>query len=96
MNRRIKKKKQKNIEKWVQENHDNYNIKTGEYKTIPVKCYSCEYFESGDSSVGALDGCITPALYDKDDNIIEKVNDKVANHMSNLGYTCPYYKRCSN
>ena len=93
MNQRIRNKKKKQIVKWLEENFDNYNPKTGEYKTVPIKCRSCAYYESGDSSVGLLDGCETPALYDKDDNLIKKVNDRVAEHMINLGYTCPYYRR---
>lgn len=93
MNRRIRKKKQKQIIQWLADNFDNYNPKTGEYKTVPVKCHSCVYFESGDSSVGLPDGCETSALYDNDDNIIEKINDRITEHMMNLGYTCPYYRR---
>lgn len=93
MNQRIRKKKKKQIVKWLEENFDYYNPKTGEYKTVPIKCCSCAYFESGDSSVGLPDGCVTPALYDKDDNLIDKVNDRIAEHMMNLGYTCPYYRR---
>lgn len=91
MNRRIKKKKKKQLSQWITCNFDYYDEKTGKYKTIPVRCYSCCYYESGDSSVGLPDGCVCPVLYDADDNIIEKVNDMITGHMLNLGYGCPYY-----
>lgn len=93
MNRRIKKKKRKQLLQWIANNFDCYDEKTGKYRTIPVRCHSCGYYESGDSSVGLPAGCISPVLYDKDDNIIDKMDDIITEHMSCLGYGCPYYRR---
>lgn len=91
MNKRQYKKKMKKIENYIRENFDfldeNYN-----YRTIPIRCHCCEYFESGDPTVGLTDGCLTPNLYDENDEIIEKVNDKVAYFMELLGYGCPFFK----
>lgn len=95
MNKRIKKKKKKQLLQWIAKNYDFYDEKTEEYRTIPVKCYSCQCFESGDSSVGLLSSCVTPELYDENDDYIEtgKVAKAVAEHMGNLGYGCPYYRK---
>ena len=92
MNKRQYKKKIKKIENYIENNFDILD-KNGNYKTIPIKCYSCEFFESGDYSVGLTDGCMVYALYDENDNIIEKIDKKISFHMSNLGYTCPYFKK---
>lgn len=92
MNKRIKKKKQKQLEKWVAANYDTYDAKSGNYRTIPMRCYSCMWYEPGDSSVGLPEGCNSPALFDKNDDIIESVDIKIIKHQSNLGYGCNYYR----
>lgn len=93
MNRRIRKKKKKQLLQWIAENYDYYNDKTGEYRTIPVRCYSCANYGSGDSSVGLSAGCETPVLYDRDDIIIESVDEQIIEYMEQLGYGCPYYRQ---
>lgn len=91
MNKRKYKKKLKKIENYVKENFDVLE-EDGNYRTIPIRCHSCEYFEPGDFSVGMIDSCEAPVLYDEEDEIIDSVNDKIINYMSLLGYGCSYYK----
>lgn len=91
MNRRQRKKKEKQLERWLEENHDFYD--GVHYKTVPVRCNFCGYFEPGDSSVGLPDGCETPVLFDENDEIIDKMNNKIIKHMEHLGYGCPYFTK---
>lgn len=91
MNRRLKKKKEKQLLKWLEENHDFFDGVN--YKTVPVRCNSCGYFESGDDFVGLSAGCETPALFDENDEIIDKINNKIIVYMERLGYGCPYFSR---
>ena len=92
MNKRKFKKKVKKLQTYLENNFD-FLDDNGNYRTIPIKCHYCEYFESGDSSVGLLDSCITPSIYDENDDIIEKMNEKIIFHMEYLGYLCPYFKK---
>lgn len=91
MNKRQYKKKVKKIEDYIENNFDILD-KNGNYKTIGIKCHSCEFFESSDTSVGFVGGCTTDALYDENDEIIPKIDDKITYHMSMLGYLCPYFR----
>lgn len=91
MNKRQYKKKVKRIENYIENNFDTLD-KKGNYKTIGVKCHFCQNYESGDSSVGLSDGCIADVLYDENDEIIPKMDNKIIYHMSMLGYLCPYFR----
>lgn len=92
MNKRIKKKKVKQLREWIDNNFDVLDA-NGNYNTIGVRCHKCAYFESGDSSVGLTDGCVSSVLYDKNDEIIPKVDKRITEHMMNLGYGCPCFHR---
>jgi hypothetical protein len=48
-----------------------------------VTCQDCEWFESGDSSVGIFEGCTHPILYDENDNVISEVESLILNCLSN-------------
>ena len=61
---------------------------------VKPKCHCCEFFESGDDSVGLLDMCIVDYQYDEDDNIIEAKAEVLDDYMQLGGYTCPYFKKC--
>lgn len=93
MNKRIKKKKEKQLLEYISNNFD-YLDKNNNYHTIEIKCHSCQNYESADLSVGIIEGCIANELYTKDDEINEKVNSKIIHYMNDtLGYNCPYFRR---
>lgn len=91
MNRRLKKKKEKQLEEWLSTNYDYYDGVN--YSTIPVRCYSCGYYESEDSSVGQPAGCTSPVIYDENDNIIPAAEEHIIKHMEHLGYGCPCFSK---
>lgn len=92
MNKRQYKKKIKKIKKFIQGNFDTLD-ENGNWHTIPIKCHSCGFFESGDSSVGLPDACIADVIFDKDDNVIPAMEEKVQFWQDLLGYGCPCFRR---
>jgi len=83
MNKRQKKKRITKLRRTVAE-----RIKADPYYSY-CQCDSCIYYEN-DREVGLV-GCVAPALYDKDDEIIPKVDDMVTIYMG-LGIGCPFYR----
>jgi hypothetical protein len=79
MNKRQTKKRNKKVKlfSWLED--------------VYSKCYKCQYFESGDTSVGLAEGCTAPFLYDENDNTINSQNDKACEYMQLKGYTCPHF-----
>lgn len=93
MNKRVKKKKEKQLIKYIEKNFDVLDG-NGNYHTISIKCHSCQNYESADPSIGLIEGCIAEVLYDENDEIIEKMNNKIIHYMHDtLGYNCPYFKK---
>lgn len=81
MNKRQAKKKNKKNDLWVG------------LDTTPFRCRYCANYESGDESVGIMDGCVGDYLYDENGNFQEDRNDKAVYYMSLKGWTCPYFCR---
>ena len=95
MNKRIKKKKFRKWQKYVNENFD-IEDKYGNYKSISIRCHDCSYFESGDSSVGLPDSCEAPVLYDSNGDYLEEKSYIIEPFMLNLGYGCSYFRKIKN
>lgn len=92
MNKRIRKKKQKKIQEWVERHYDVWD--GVQYKTIPVRCHSCAYFEPGDASVGAYDLCCAPRIYSEDGDIVIEYDEQMQFIMERmLGYGCTSFRR---
>lgn len=92
MKKRIRNKKYKQTKIWVMNNYDYFDGNFN-YHTIPVKCHSCMYYESGDESVGLAKNCACPQVYNQNEDIIPKVEDRILKIMKEtLGYSCPFFR----
>ena len=81
MNKRQIKKRNKKADMWVR------------LDTTPFRCLDCEYYESGDMSVGLPDGCVANYLYDDSGEFRDDMNDKAVEYMERKGWTCPYFSK---
>lgn len=85
MNKRQIKKRNKKVDMWVG------------LDTTPFRCHYCAYYESGDMSVGLLDGCEADYLYDDNGDYVaelrEDMNDKAVEYMQRKGWTCPHFRK---
>lgn len=80
MNKRQAKKQLKKLQMWCG------------LDSIPCRCFSCEFYDSGDFSVGEREGCEAPYLYDAEGDFIEKLNDKAVEYLDRLGWGCPHFR----
>lgn len=81
MNKRQLKKRNKKVDMWVG------------LDMTPFRCQYCANYESGDMSVGMLDGCVADYLYDDNGDLQDDKNEKITEYMQRKGWTCPHFCR---
>lgn len=61
---------------WVRFVKDDVNNR------FPQGCHDCDFWESGDDSVGLAGGCTHPILFDENDELIPEANDLIIEAMA--------------
>lgn len=64
-----------------------------DYNNGNLTCRDCEWYETGDQSIGIDDGCTHPILYDEQGSIIDEVNDMIIECMENPEHCILFSKK---